>query len=163
LTVEQKARPHADARAGVSSMDVFGAKFIAYSPGSSPDMLKSGQSITGSREVELAEGATDLTNRAGQVLESAQHLLGPQTADDVHKTMLAAQRALTILADVGQGSAIKEATATMEQLRRTSSRLDSILGNPSINKSVNQLDELTGNVNEMTKNLSAATQSLSQI
>src|SRR5881394_3793804 len=57
LTVDADARPHADAHAEVAALDFLGAKYINYSPGKSPEMLREGQVITGAREMALAEGA----------------------------------------------------------------------------------------------------------
>src|SRR6185312_16143997 len=60
LKVTQDHRPHADARAQVASLDFLGAKYINYSPGTSPEMLSNGATITGAREMALAEGAAGL-------------------------------------------------------------------------------------------------------
>ncbi len=163
LTVERSVRPHADARAGVASLDLFGAKFVDYAPGNSPDLLDDNAVITGSREVALTEGATDLTARAGEVLEGLQSLLGPRMADEVHATLAAAQEALTTLRDVGEGPTVRQARSALQSLERASNRLDSVLANPAIGKSVNQLDELTTNVNEMTVGLAHATAALGNI
>ncbi len=163
LSVDPEVRPHVDARAAVSALDFFGAKFVDYSPGNGKELLKNGVVITGSREIALAEGAAGLTARATEALTAAQGILSERTADDIHMTMLAASRALDVFTKLGSGPQMEQAVGAVKTLQALAARVDSLLGNPAIKKSVDQLDELTGNVNQMTKELAETSKTLTQI
>ena len=163
LSVSPDSRPHADARAAVASLDFFGTKFIDYASGRSADMLKDGGIITGARELALTEGVPGLTARATEALTAAQGILSERTAEDIHATMTAATRALDVITKVGSGPGVTEATATLKAVQSLAAHIDSIIGNPSIKKSADQLDELTTNLNEMTAGLASTTKTLSSM
>src|SRR5574341_728617 len=75
LEVSRAQRPHVDAQALVASADFFGAKYVDYVPGSSSELLRTGQVITGTREVAVTEAAANLTTRASDALAGVQTLL----------------------------------------------------------------------------------------
>jgi phospholipid/cholesterol/gamma-HCH transport system substrate-binding protein len=163
LSVDGKYAPHADARADVASLDFLGSKFVSYSPGTDAQMLPPGQVIKGGREVAITEGAASLTQRASEAITSAQALFNERTADDIHGTLVAARRALDVVTQLGTGPQIKQATEAVRSLQSATGHLDSILSNPSIKKSVDQLDELTTSLHDMVQGLSTTTQSLGEI
>jgi phospholipid/cholesterol/gamma-HCH transport system substrate-binding protein len=163
LDVPTDRAPHVDAKARVMSTDFLGEKVVDYIPGNSPQMLTEGQVITGSEEQSLIEGASGLTDQAAGVLTGLQGILTDRTADDVHETLVAARRALEVVADLGEGPAADEATAAIGNIRSVTERLDSTLANPAIERSVNQLDELTESLREMAEGLAGATSAMSSI
>lgn len=163
LSVDPEWRPHADARASVAQLDLFGVKFINYSPGRSPEMLKPGDVITGSSEMGLSEGAVGLTARANEALTAAQGILSQRTADDIHGAMVAATRALDVVTRLGNGPGVMEARDALRTVQSLAAHIDSVVTNPAIRKSTDQLDELTTNLNEMTQGLAATTKALSLI
>ena len=163
LSVDPAWRPHADARASVAALDLFGVKYIDYTPGRSPDMLKPEQTITGSSEMGLSEGAVGLTARANEALVAAQSILSQRTADDIHGAMVAATRALDVVTRLGNGPGVMEARTALQTVQSLASHIESIVSNPAIKKSTDQLDELTTNVSEMTQGLAATTKALSGI
>jgi phospholipid/cholesterol/gamma-HCH transport system substrate-binding protein len=163
IDVPTDRAPHVDAKARVMSTDFLGEKVVDYIPGNSPQMLTDGQVITGSEEQSLIEGASGLTDQAAGVLTGLQGILTDRTADDVHETLVAARRALEVVADLGEGPAADEATAAIGNIRSVTERLDSTLANPSIEASVNQLDELTESLREMAEGLAGATSAMSSI
>ncbi len=163
ITVDGDSRPHVDASAAVSALDFLGAKYINYSPGKSPQLLPKDQVITGAAEMGLAEGVAGLSQRATDALTSAQAIFSQRTADDLHSTMAAATRALDVVTKVGNGPQLERASEVMHSLQLVASRLDSIIGNPSIKKSLDQMDEVTTSLKEMTEGLAATSQSLSAI
>lgn len=163
LSVDSDSRPHTDARAQVAALDFLGAKYINYSPGHAPQMLGEGQPITGERELGLAEGAAGLAQRATEAIAAAQAIFNQRTAEDIHNTMVAARRALDVFSDLGSGPQLKQATEAVRALQVIATRLDSILANPAITRSLDQFDELTTSLNEMAEGLSTTTQSLGAI
>ena len=162
LEIEREWRPKLDAKVSVQSLDFFGAKFVAYVPGSSSELLGN-DTLTGSREVAITERAGELTDRTAQVLLGAQEILSERTAEDIHNTMVAVQRALNVMARLADGPAVREATDALKSVNRLATRLDSTLGDPAIGASVRQLDEITENIKDMTEGLATVTHSLGAI
>jgi phospholipid/cholesterol/gamma-HCH transport system substrate-binding protein len=165
VTVEvlERVRPRSDASAQVRSLDFLGAKFVAYTPGRAEAFLPSDSVIDGAGEADLASNAGDLAGDAAAFLERSQALLSVEMLDQVRKTMGAAERALSVMARLGSGPMINEVERTLSSVQRAATRLDSTLANPAIDESLNQLDELTANVNEMASGLALATNSLAAI
>ena len=163
LTVNAESRPHTDARAQVAALDFLGAKYINYSPGKAPQLLPEGQTITGERELGLAEGAAGLAQRATEAIAAAQKIFNERTAEDIHNTMTAATRALDMVTKLGTGPQLQQASEAVRALQIIATRLDSILSNPSIRNSVDQLDELTGSLTQMSQGLQTTGQTLGTI
>ncbi|HEX9727550.1 MAG TPA: MlaD family protein [Gemmatimonadales bacterium] len=163
LEVSDAVRPHVDARAAVRAIDAFGAMFVDYVPGRSDEFLREGQVITGSRDVGLMETAADVATQASDVLAGAGAVLSPRTADDIHETLGATRRAMNVIAQLGSGPMVREATATLEKLSSVAAKLDSILGSPDLARSLAQLDEIAESLNEMVVGLGNATNALAAV
>lgn len=163
LEVGRRRQPKADAQAFVRPLDAFGAMYVDYYPGRGDAALADGQMLEGRRDMPLTETAAAMAGRAGEVLSGAGALLSERTADDVHETLLAAQRAMNVVAQLGSGPLVTEATRALERLASAAERLDSTLASEDLSRSVRQLDEITENLNDMVVGLSSATQSLARI
>jgi phospholipid/cholesterol/gamma-HCH transport system substrate-binding protein len=163
LEVNRAQRPHVDAQALVASADFFGAKYVDYLPGSSGEMLKDSQVITGTREVAVTEAATNLTERANKALAGVQTLLSEQTAQDIHQTLVAVERTLNVIAKIGEGPTVGQAQATLQAIQQLALRMDSTFGSPSLRQSVDQMGDVTKNMKQMTDNLSQSTTALGSI
>jgi phospholipid/cholesterol/gamma-HCH transport system substrate-binding protein len=163
LEVDRRQRPHVDAQALVASADFFGAKFVDYVPGSSAEVLRDNQVITGTREVAVTEAAANLTTRASDALAGVQTLLSQRTAEDIHNTLVAVERALNIMAKIGEGPTVDETQKTLEAVQRLAIRLDSTFAKPDIGKSLDQMDEVTQSLKEMSDGLSTTTNALGSI
>ncbi len=163
LEVEERVRPHIDATAQIQSLDFLGAKFVAYSPGTSPRFLEAGQVIRGVAGSDIAETAGKLTDQAVDIMIGVQRLISEQMAEDVRQTLRAAQRAMGVVERLADGPTTTYAEGALRALERSASRLDSTLANPAINESISQLDEIAENVTEMTDGLSNVTTTLSSL
>lgn len=163
LEVDRRQRPHVDAQALVASADFFGAKFVDYVPGSSPDLLRDNQVITGTREVAVTEAAANLTTRASDALAGVQTLLSQRTAEDIHNTLVAVERTLNILAKIGEGPTVGETQKTLVAVQSLAVRLDSTFAAANVRKSLSQMDSVTQGLKEMTDDLSTVTTSLGSI
>jgi len=113
--------------------------------------------------VAFTEGAAGLTQRATEAIAAAQSIFNERTAEDIHQTMIAAKRALDVFSALGSGPQLKQATEAVHALQVIATRLDSLLANPSIKRSVDQVDQLTAKLNEMSNSLSATSQSLGSV
>jgi phospholipid/cholesterol/gamma-HCH transport system substrate-binding protein len=103
-----------------------------------------------------------MADQAGTVLTGAGAVLSQQTADQIQATLVAAQRALNVMADAG-GPIGRDATAAISSLAVATHRLDSLLTSPDLARAVAQLDEVTENLNEMVVGLGDATRGLATI
>lgn len=163
LEVNRAQRPHVDAQAMVASADFFGAKYVDYVPGGSAELLRTGQVITGTREVAVTEAAANLTIRAGDALAGVQTLLSQRTAEDIHRTLVAVERTLDVISRIGEGPTINQTQQTLESVQRLAVRLDSTFARPDLGKSLDQIDEMTESLKEMTDGLSSAANALGSI
>jgi hypothetical protein len=116
--------------------------------------------IAGVNESELSESAVALAEEATRTLLRAQDLMSSDMAGQVQATLAAAERALNVVSDVGEGPIVESVTSSLQSVKRAAASLDSIVSNPSIKESMNQLDEITEGVQEMTDGLAAVTQQL---
>ena len=160
LQIREEVRPRLDAGAEVRSLDFLGSKFVAYSPGMAERYLDPDSAIVGINETELAESAVALAEEATRTLSRAQAIMSEDVVEQVKSTMAAAERALNVVADVGEGPIVDDITASLRSVRNAAASLDSIISDPAIKESVRQFDEITEGVREMTEGLAAVTQQM---
>lgn len=163
MEVSGENRPHVDAKLLVRALDALGAMYVDYVPGRSQELLRDGQTISGSRELALVETATVVAGQASDVLVGAGALLSERTATKIHETLDAVQRAMNVVAQLGSGPTINQATLALEALANVAARLDSTLASPDLARSLAQLDEITENLNEMVLGLGTAAQALGRM
>lgn len=163
LEVRREFRPRSDAQVSVKSLDFLGAKFIDYRPGTSGDFIEEGVVLDGLGEEDIASVATDLAGDMAELVGRGQDLLSPDMVEQVQATLAAAERALDVVARVGTGGMVDEATAMLTSLRSAAARLDSTLGNPAIQESLAQMDEVVEGLKEMTEGLAVVTTALGSV
>lgn len=163
LEVDSRVRPRVDAQAQIRSLDFLGAKYVSYSPGLAEEFLPEDAVIVGIEEAELASSAAELAEEAGEMLRRSQGLLSDSMVTQVRQTLAAAERALDVVGRVGSGPLVDNATQTLVSLQSAARSVDSLLGNPALNESVSQLDEIAESVQEMTDGLAAVTQNLAMM
>ncbi|MGD8727210.1 MAG: MlaD family protein [Gemmatimonadales bacterium] len=163
LEVDSRFRPRADAEAQIRSLDFLGAKYVSYTPGEAEEFLPDDAIIVGVEEHELASTAAQLAEEAGEVLRRSQNLLSDSMAIQVQRTLVAAERALDVVARVGSGPMVESATETLVSLQGAARSLDSLLGNPALDESISQMDEIAESVQEMADGLAAVTQNLAMM
>ncbi len=156
-------RPRIDARAAVKSIDFLGSKFVDYVPGNSDQFLAEGQAITGVHQTDALENARDMADQVVSVLTGLQSFLAPSVLDDVRATLQSIQGALNVVGDVSTGSFVEDASGAMGTLRNITDRVDSLLANPALERSVSRLDEVTTSLQEMAEGLAGAAVALSAI
>lgn len=163
LEVRRDFRPRSDAQIAVKSLDFLGAKFIDYRPGTSGDFVEDGVVLEGLGEEDIASVATDLAGDMAELVGRGQDLLSPDMVQQVQATLVAAERALDVVARVGTGDLVEDATAMLTSLRSAAARLDSTLGNPAIQESLSQMDEVVEGLKEMTEGLAVVTTALGSV
>ena len=162
LDIAQSVRPRVDAKVYVRPLDAFGAMFVDYFPGSAPENLADDQMLKGQRDLPLTELAGSMAGQASEVLTGTAAVMSQRTADEIQATLVAAQRALNVVADVG-GPLGRDAASAIASLASATHRLDSLLASPDLSRAVAQLDEITENLNEMVVGLGDATRGLAGI
>jgi phospholipid/cholesterol/gamma-HCH transport system substrate-binding protein len=156
-------RPGIDASASVKSLDFLGTKFVDYDPGVSEQLLTADQMIPGTREVDALEGASGLADQAAAVLTGVQAFVDESVLGELMATLEAARNALETLTEIGQGRIVDDASAAIASMANAATRVDSLLANPALERSVNQLDEVTTSLQEMADGLAGTTNALSRI
>jgi phospholipid/cholesterol/gamma-HCH transport system substrate-binding protein len=149
LELSQDVTPHIDASAAVAAMDLFGAKFVDYNPGSREELLADGRVITGSSSPDIADVAQGVATRANELMENAANIVSDRLGEDIHNTLVVTQRAMTTLSNMPEGPFIRQTTRTLQATERVMQRVDSMLGSGT-----------GANVDSISKNLATLTNHL---
>jgi phospholipid/cholesterol/gamma-HCH transport system substrate-binding protein len=129
MEISKDVRPHIDASAAVGALDLFGAKFIDYSPGTpEKELLATGRVLTGTHQPDIADVAQGVANRANELMENAASIVSDRLGEDIHNTLIVTQRAMNTLADAPDGPFVKQTTRTLQATERLMQRVDSMLG-----------------------------------
>src|SRR6266545_429870 len=153
LNVTRDQRPRIDATAAIAALDFLGSKFIKYSPGVRDEALPDDRLLIGTQEQELTDMASGVAQRANELLGNANSFVSPQLSQDLHNTMVAVQRAMTVVGDAPDGPFLRQTTRTLQATERVMQRVDSLLGS-STGK---HLDSLSANLATLTNHLGSAT------
>jgi len=153
LSVAPDVRPRIDATVAIAPLDLLGAKFIKYSPGVREEPWPDGRPFVGTQEQELTDMAQGVAQRANELLGNANSFVSPQLSQDLHNTMVAVQRAMSVVGQAPDGPFVKQTTRTLAATERVMVRVDSLLGS-STGK---HLDSLSANLATLTNHLGSAT------
>jgi phospholipid/cholesterol/gamma-HCH transport system substrate-binding protein len=164
LELADDVRPHADAAAAVASADFLGAKYVAYDPGSKPELLPEGKPIPGVTEGQFADIATGAATSARELIESINKGLNPgELAADIHDALVATQRGMEALTNAVNGPTVKQTQQTLAAVERVMARFDSVLGSTGAARTGMRLDSLSLNFNLLASRMADATASLKQM
>lgn len=163
LEVNRDYRPRTDARVGVKSLDFLGAKFVDYHPGTTGELLDEGAVIAGDSEADIAATAAGLADGMTELVDRGTELISPEMVEQVHNTLAAAERALNVVAEAGEGNLVGDASQTFASLRSVAQRIDSTLANPAIDESISQLDELVDGLGDMVEGFTLLSTSLGSV
>jgi phospholipid/cholesterol/gamma-HCH transport system substrate-binding protein len=156
IEIQRDVAPHIDASAAVAAMDLFGAKFIDYNPGSRDEMLAKGRSIAGSNQPDITDVAQGVANRANELMENAANIVSDRLGEDIHNTLVVTQRAMNTLATAPEGPFIKQTTRTLQATERVMERVDSMLGSGT----GRNIDSISTNLAKLTNHLTHTTAQL---
>jgi phospholipid/cholesterol/gamma-HCH transport system substrate-binding protein len=153
IEISKDVQPHIDASAAVAALDLFGAKFIDYNPGSREEMLARGRAITGSNSPDITDVAQGVANRANELMENAANIVSDRLGEDIHNTLVVTQRAMNTLANAPEGPFIKQTTRTLQATERVMQRVDSMLGSGT----GRNIDSISTNLARLTNHLEHTT------
>jgi len=149
-TIPAELKVHTDASASVeTSVFASGAKLL-FNPGSdSAPLLPDGQLVLGETGGGIMGRFSSLADRGDSVMIGVQAMANQKMADDLRATLKSLQRTLDIMSQKLPATT-DEAAQTMASLRHLTSRLDTILSNPALDRTVSRMDTLTGNLSGMS-------------
>jgi len=125
-------------------------------PGADSVPLAVGEVLAG-RDAPGMEGmVNELGGQAKAVMAGAQMLLNQRMADDLHQTLNAMQRLMSVYADTRTGPTA-EMTRLMVSMQSVSARLDSTLANPALGRTLENMDSATAGLTRLTNQLTATT------
>ena len=161
LELQNDVRPHMNAGATISSLDFFGAKLVDYSPGAQDSpVLPSGRVIAGTEQEQLTDIAHGVATRANELIGNASGLVNNQLGVDIHNTMVATQRAMNTVTQMGGGPVVNQTTQTLAAIQRVMSRIDTLLGSANPQATGKRIDTLSTNMAKLTEQLSQASGTL---
>jgi len=145
-----------DASASIEAVGVLGDVEIVLNPGTDSVPLAPGQVLEGEVAAGVGGVVTELGDQARAVMTGAQAILNQRTADDLHETLRAMQRLLSVYADTRTGPTA-EMTRLMVSMRSVSARLDSTLASPALTHTMQNVDSATAGMTRLTNQLTATT------
>ena len=156
LALTQPVPLTTSASATIEAVGVLGDVEIVLDPGTDSVPLAPGDFIEGRTAPGMGGMVNDLGDQARAVMVGAQTLLNQRTADDLHETLKAMQRLMSVYADTRSGPTA-EMTKLMMSLQAVSARLDSTLSNPHLVRTMENMDSATAGLTRLTAQLTAAT------
>ena len=160
LELSSDVSPRIDAGATITSSDLFGAKLVDYFPGAKEEPLPTGRLIIGSEQPQLADIASGVATRTNELIGHASGLVNEQLGVDIHNTMVATQRAMNTVTNMGGGPMVNQTTQTLAAIQRVMSRIDTLLGSANPQATGKRIDTLSTNMAKLTEQLSQASGTL---
>lgn len=149
VSLDRSIVPKMDAIASVVSVGLAGDVAVELVPGTAPDPLPPGQVIPGQVSQGLMEIGTELAERAGTMLDNLNVMLDPELVTEMQATLRGLQRVLTTFGDAKAGPAA-ELSTTLAALRSLTAWVDSTLGSQALQRSLANVDTLSGRLVGMT-------------
>jgi phospholipid/cholesterol/gamma-HCH transport system substrate-binding protein len=169
ISIPERITPKVDATAKVVAVGFVGDVAVDFDPGDAMIPLSKDKIIIGTRPPGLTDRVEELGERTDSILLGAQAIVNQKTAEQLRSTLTAlegtlkaAERTMKIYADSTQGPTA-ELTKTMASVRQLSTRLESTLAHPALNRTLNRADTLTGNLAAMTAQLTATGERLDSL
>lgn len=162
--VRQGPSPRTDAGASIKSADLFGARYVEYSPGRSAEALADNDTLRGNRAPDLSEVAAGFAGPARELLANAGEMVSPATTRELRNVLIEAGRTVEML---GQASAAptRELVAALGELRRVFQRMDILLENNqrTATEAVTNLRDVSGNLEVATTSLTRTAATLDSL
>lgn len=163
LEVNKGSQPHADARVRILSSDFFGARFIDYSPGRSPQMLPANTTIPGLRVEDMGEIADALSKKANTLLDTATAMTAMVNAE-LRATLRNTQTLMATL-NRGAGTSTEQLVGTLEDLRHVLQRVDQLVqqNGPNATEAVAGMRNASVHADSLTRSMQHASAQIDSI
>jgi len=129
---------------------------IVLDPGTDSVPLSPGEVLAGKTAPGMGGMVDELSEQARAVMVGAQTLFNQRTADDLHQTLKAMERLMSVYADTRTGPTA-EMTRLMVSLQGVTERFDSTLANPALAGAIANMDSATAGMTRLTHQLTATT------
>jgi phospholipid/cholesterol/gamma-HCH transport system substrate-binding protein len=162
LEVSFEGRLPRDTRGEIRTSGFLGTMVVALEPGSSGELLASGDTITAATALGLNEVAGALGDQAGEILAQTRKLLSDTLISDVQAaagSLAAGMEDVQTLLD-REARALEE---LIEGLSRASIELAEAASGPEIDRTLANIDSLTSRLAAASVDLDASSQSLASI
>jgi phospholipid/cholesterol/gamma-HCH transport system substrate-binding protein len=140
----------------VRALDLFGARYVDYSPGTAREALDPLVPIRGTRDQDLSDMAQDLSGQGRQFLANATEMISPTTATELRSVLIQARRTLQQLGNAGEQPSA-ELTRTLASLRQVFQRMDLLLA-----QNTTPANETMAHVRDASASLAQVTQTLTR-
>jgi phospholipid/cholesterol/gamma-HCH transport system substrate-binding protein len=171
VQIQNKVQFPVDSKAYIKSSSLMGGKLIAITPGIEPEVLRNGDTLTGSYEADLTELTSTLAPISSNVLgilERVNTTFDEKTRHNIQSILSDVNRSSTelerIIHDEGQrlDFAIGNFAAFSSNLSRFAMNLDSIAlsQRTNLDTSMATIRIVTYNLQQASENLKSTTQSL---
>jgi len=148
--------PKVDASAKISAGFFSADSRVLFNPGSDgAPALAEDQVLQGAMDEGITGKFAGLGDRADSVMIGLQAIANQRTADDLHTTLVAMQRALNAMESRLKTSG-DEAEKTMRSLQALSARLDTTVQTLPLQSAISNADTLTRNLSAMSIQLKNA-------
>lgn len=154
VSLDRGLRPGADASATVVAVGLAGDVAIELNPGNPSPPLAAGQVIPGSVSPGFMQIGEVLAEKAGLALDNLNVMLNPALVEDMQSTLRGLQSVLATMSDPRTGPAA-ELSTTLAGLRSLTGKLDSVLAGAGTQRTMANLDTLSGNLVDMTAQFTA--------
>jgi phospholipid/cholesterol/gamma-HCH transport system substrate-binding protein len=155
-------RPRSDAKAVVRSLDLFGAQFLDYNPGTSAQPLAANGIIPGEREQGVAELLQGFSGPGKQALANLGDFLTAQNAAELRDLLRDARKAVTQVGNATEAPS-REAASALLSLRQLLQRLDLLVGSSAAQQTVDNMRDASRNLAQVTATLQRTSASLDTI
>ncbi len=145
-----------DAYATIEAVGVLGDVEIVLDPGTDSLPYASGEILEGRTAPGMGGMVDELGQQARAVMVGAQALLNQRMADDLHQTLKAMERLMSVYSDTRTGPTA-EMTRLMVSMQSVSARLDSTLANPALASTMENMDSATAGLTRLTTQLTTTT------
>ncbi len=170
-SLQSKVRLPKDSQALIKSASIMGGKYIAITPGMSPDALESGDTLRGTYQADLTELTSTLAPISSNVLgilENVNKTFDPKTRQGLQNIVVDVNKATAELEQIirSQGGRIDFVVgnfATLsENLARFSTGLDTIglSQRTKLDSSLTLVRSIAGNLQAASEALKSTTRSL---
>jgi phospholipid/cholesterol/gamma-HCH transport system substrate-binding protein len=148
-----------DSRVEVRSAGLLGGMVVDVVPGTSTERVDDEAIIPGAVQADIMTTATGLGTEAETVLARANLLLSESTIGSVGASAAELQ---TVLADLSALVAVQrqELAALSSSLRRSAEGVERVTDGPELDRAVANIDSLTFRLDQTTRTLGSATESL---
>jgi phospholipid/cholesterol/gamma-HCH transport system substrate-binding protein len=157
LELRKGQPPREDATAKILSSDLFGARYVEYSPGVAARALARDSALSGHRMQDMSEMAEVLARKSNALLDTAT-----ATAVVVSRELRATlQNTQTLLGTLNRGASASsdQLVGALEDLRQSLQRVNLLLAQngPAASEAVHNLRNATMHADSLTRTLAHAT------